>query len=36
LRERHIREIAASPRISEPCLRNWMTQADVDAGDKPG
>jgi transposase-like protein len=22
--------------ISESCLRNWMTQADIDAGARPG
>ena len=36
LRERPIREIAQSLGISESCLRNWMAQADVDAGEKPG
>jgi hypothetical protein len=33
LRERRsVREIAQSLGISESCLRNWMAQADVDAG----
>jgi transposase len=36
LRERPIREIAQSLGISESCLRNGMSQADVDSGDKPG
>ena len=33
---RPVREIAQSLGISESCLRNWMAQADVEAGDKPG
>jgi transposase len=36
LRERPIREIAASLGISESCLRNWVAQADIDTGAKPG
>ena len=36
LRERPIREIASSLGISESCLRNWVAQADVDTGAKPG
>ncbi len=36
LRERPVREIAQSLGISESCLRNWMAQADIDTGDKPG
>jgi len=31
-----IREIAESLGISESCLRNWISQADIDSGDKPG
>ncbi len=30
-RAKPIAEIAKDLRISESCLRNWMTQADVDA-----
>ena len=36
LRERPIREIASSLGISESCLRNWVAQADIDEGSKPG
>jgi transposase len=36
LRERPVREIAQSLGISESCLRNWMAQADIDAGGQPG
>ena len=36
LRERPLREIASSLGISESCLRNWVAQADVDDGAKPG
>jgi transposase len=36
LRERPIAEVAKNLGISQSCLRNWMRQADVDAGDKPG
>jgi transposase-like protein len=36
LRERPLREIAASLGISESCLRNWIAQADVNAGSRPG
>lgn len=31
-----IREVAESLGISESGLRNWMSQADIDSGDKPG
>lgn len=36
LRAKPVREIAKDLGISESCLRNWLHQADVDAGDKPG
>jgi transposase-like protein len=36
LREKPVAEIAKDLSISESCLRNWMHQADIDAGDKPG
>ena len=36
LGDRPVREVAQSLGISESCLRNWMHQAEVDAGDKPG
>lgn len=31
-----MRKIAADFGISETCLQNWMRQADVGAGVKPG
>ena len=31
-----IREIADDFGISETCLQNWLRQADVEAGRKPG
>lgn len=36
LREKPIAEIAKDLSISESCLRSWINQADVDAGDRPG
>jgi transposase len=37
LREQPISKIAADLGISESCLRNWMTQADIDDGlNRPG
>ena len=36
LRERSLRQVAASLGISESCLRNWVAQADIDSGAKPG
>lgn len=36
LREKPIAEIAKDLGISESCLRNWMSQADVDEGRKEG
>lgn len=36
LREKPIREIAKDLGISESCLRNWMSRADVDEGRKEG
>jgi transposase len=35
-REKPIKAIAADLGISESCLRNWMTQADVDEGKREG
>jgi transposase len=32
----HLKQIAADVGISESCLTNWMTAADVDDGVKPG
>ncbi len=31
-----IKQIAADFGIAESCLRNWMRQADVEDGSKPG
>ena len=31
-----LKQIAADFGIAESCLRNWMRQADVEAGLKPG
>ena len=31
-----IKQIAADFGIAESCLRNWMCQADVEDGHKPG
>ncbi len=31
-----IKQIAADFGIAESCLRNWIRQADVDDGHKPG
>ena len=36
LREKPIAEIAQDLSISESCLRNWINQADIDDGAKPG
>ncbi|SDH71408.1 transposase [Pseudonocardia oroxyli] len=36
LGDRPVREVAQSLGISESYLRNWMHQAEIDAGDKPG
>jgi len=36
LREKPIREIANDLGISESCLRNWVSRADVDEGRKEG
>ena len=36
LREKPIAEIARDLPISESCLRNWVAQADIDEGSKPG
>ncbi len=32
----HLRQIAADFGISESCLANWLKQADVEDGIKPG
>ena len=32
----HLRQIAADFGISESCLTNWLRQADVEEGIKPG
>ncbi len=36
LREKPVAEIAKDLRISESCLRNWMSQADINEGRKEG
>ena len=36
LREKPIAQIAKDLGISESCLRNWLAQADVDDGTRPG
>ena len=36
LREKPIKDIAKDLGISESCLRNWMSRADVDEGRKDG
>jgi transposase len=36
LREQPVAQIAEQLGISESCLRNWMAQADVDDGRRPG
>lgn len=36
LKEKPIAAIASDLGISESCLRNWMSQADVDEGRKEG
>ena len=36
LREKPIAHIATDLGISESCLRNWMSRADVDEGRKEG
>ena len=35
-RAKPIRELARDIGISESCLRNWMTQADIDEGKREG
>jgi len=35
LREKPISQIAKDLGISEPCLRNWVNQADVNDGARP-
>ncbi len=32
----HLKQIAADFGISESCLTNWLTKADVEEGVKPG
>jgi transposase-like protein len=36
LREQPVAKLAEDLGISESCLRNWMAQADVDDGRRPG
>jgi transposase len=36
LREKPVAEIAGDLGISDSCLRNWLKQADVDAGAREG
>jgi transposase-like protein len=36
LREKPVAQIAADLGISDSCLRNWVAQADVDDGRRPG
>ena len=36
LREKPVAGIARDLGISDSCLRNWMAQADVDDGSRPG
>jgi transposase len=36
LRDKPVAHIARELGISDSCLRNWMRQADVDDGHKPG
>ena len=36
LREKPISQIAKDLGISESCLRNWLAQADVNDGARPG
>jgi len=35
-REKPIKHVARDLGISESCLRNWMTQADIDEGKREG
>ncbi len=36
LREKPVAEIARELGISDSCLRNWMAQADINEGARPG
>ena len=36
LREKPTAQIASDLGISDSCLRNWVRQADIDAGTRPG
>ena len=36
LREKSIPEIAKDIGISESCLRNWVAQAEIEDGERPG
>ncbi len=36
LREKPVAEIAQDLGISDSCLRNWMTRADIDEGRRRG
>ncbi len=29
-------QLARDMKISESCLRNWLAQAEIDTGDRPG
>jgi transposase-like protein len=36
LRDKPIARVAEDLGISESCLRNWLTQADINDGARPG
>ena len=36
LRAKPVAELARDLGISDSCLRNWMAQADIDDGTRPG
>ena len=36
LREKPTAQIASDLGISDSCLRNWVRQADIEAGTRPG
>lgn len=36
LREKPVAELARDLGISDSCLRNWMAQADINDGTRPG
>ena len=35
-RVHHVSQLARDLKISESCLRNWIAQAEIDTGDRPG